>query len=369
MWLLNTRTLQLHPFVTEIPDYVILSHTWGEREVSFDDIGKPHAKSMTGYTKIFHCCDRAQRDGFEWAWVDTCCIDKRSSAELSEAINSMYKWYWDAAICYAFIADFTLRGPATGRSRLTTTEELRGFQASRWFKRGWTLQELLAPDIVEFYDSNWSLIGTKSSLLESIHAVTEIETQHLLNRDTIERASIAARFSWASSRTTTRVEDMAYCLLGLVQVNMPMLYGEGERAFYRLQLEIIRQTNEHTIFAWEPVDTAWYNTSIFASSPTQFGSASQLRPSSPHVQGKLATHEITNSGLSITLPCSFVDQSRVVAILNCTNVNGAYIGIWLERTEDEKYRRLPGPRVTIVPDEVSEANPVTMYVEVDKGTV
>ena len=126
---------------------------------------------------------------------------------------------------------------------------MREFETSRWFTRGWTLQELLAPDFLEFYDSNWQFLGTKSSRIDLLHAATKIGKRYLLNRNTIKDASIAAKFSWASNRKTIRLEDMAYCLLGLVDVNMPMLYGEGEKAFYRLQLEIIKLTNEHTIFA------------------------------------------------------------------------------------------------------------------------
>jgi len=126
MWLLNTSTLTLRAFIGDIPEYVILSHTWGEGEVTFDDIGKPHALNMAGYNKIAGCCGLAVRDGFEWAWIDTCCIDKRSSAELSEAINSMYHWYWQATICYAYMSDVS-NGPEW-------EQELR---ESRWFTRGW----------------------------------------------------------------------------------------------------------------------------------------------------------------------------------------------------------------------------------------
>jgi hypothetical protein len=178
---------------------------------------------------------------FHGSWWDTCCIDKRSSAELSEAINSMYKWYWNATLCYAHLADVSADG-ITWRTDLL---------ASRWFTRGWTLQELLAPEAVEFYDKRWKLLGTKSKLIKEIGEASRTESRFFLRRETIAEASVATKFSWAAERKTTRAEDMAYCLLGLVGVNMPMLYGEGDRAFYRLQLEVLRQTNEYSIFAWE----------------------------------------------------------------------------------------------------------------------
>ncbi|KAL1600119.1 hypothetical protein SLS59_006193 [Nothophoma quercina] len=186
---------------------------------------------MAGYDKIRHCCGQAKDDGYEWVWIDTCCIDKRSSAELSEAINSMYQWYWNAEICYAHLVD-VIKDPLLDGNDAS-------FIASRWFSRGWTLQELLAPETVEFYDGNWQILGTKLSLLDSICEASQIDMKYLLKRELIKEASIATIFSWASRRKTTRSEDIAYCLLGLVSINMPMLYGEGDRAFYRLQLEII----------------------------------------------------------------------------------------------------------------------------------
>jgi hypothetical protein len=349
MWLLDTSTLKLRQFVTDVPDYVILSHTWGEGEVGFDDIAQPYVKEMNGYTKISQCCAKAVQVGFEWAWIDTCCIDKRSSAELSEAINSMYKWYWDAAICYAYISDWSA---AEGT-----------FQSSRWFKRGWTLQELLAPDVIEIFDSDWHFMGTKSSLLEGIHKATNIKRQYLLDQNAVQNASIAAKFSWASGRTTTREEDMAYCLLGLVHVNMPMLYGEGSGAFYRLQLEIIKQTNEHTIFAWESTEDTWHQTSIFASSPSLFKTAASVSPGLTRAQGQPASHEITNHGLRITLPCIPVDNNRVVALLECTGPHGNRVGIWLEDMGCGLFRRPPLPRVWVTDEECKEATLTSILIE------
>ncbi|KAF2130928.1 HET-domain-containing protein, partial [Dothidotthia symphoricarpi CBS 119687] len=293
MRLLNTSTLNLHYFGDDIPLYVILSHVWGRGEVTFDDIDKSHAKGMLGYKKIAECCDKAVQDGFEWVWIDTCCIDKKSSAELSEAINSMYRWYWQAEICYAYLKDVA--------EDEDYVDEKSKFQTSRWFQRGWTLQELLAPTVVEFYGRSWGLLGTKSSLLDAVHAATKIEKKYLVDRDLIKNASVATKFSWASLRRTTRTEDMAYCLLGLVHVNMPMLYGEGERAFFRLQLEIIKQTNEHTIFAWNPnTGDSRPSLGVLAPSPTFFKLSTQI---SSHDWKKTpsSTYEMTNRGLRMKL--------------------------------------------------------------------
>jgi hypothetical protein len=354
MWLLNTTTLKLHSFFENIPHYVILSHTWGEGEVAFEDIAQPHAQTMAGYDKIIGCCRLAVGDGFKWAWIDTCCIDKRSSAELSEAINSMYKWYWDAAICYAYLSDVS--GGPGWKGELET---------SRWFTRDWTLQELLAPDVVEFYDTQWSFLGTKAKLIDTISGATNIEPKFVLSRETIESASIGTKFSWAAARRTTRAEDMAYCMLGITRVNMPMLYGEGDRAFYRLQLEIIRQTNDHTIFAWEPGQTERKTTTMLAPSPTCFKKSAGIYSAVQKRPLKASTYEITNNGLRAALPVIRIGQERLIALLDCKTEDGDLVGIWLEAAVDGKYQRLSGSRLAKVgADEAGDAELLSMYLVV-----
>ena len=144
MRLLNTTTQTLHDFHdNQIPPYAILSHTWGEEEVTLQDLEKPSSKLRTGYAKITSCCALALSDGLQYVWIDTCCIDKTSSAELSEAINSMYRWYQDSEVCYAYMVD------------VRVDSEYENFRRSRWFKRGWTLQELLAPRSMNLYDQEW----------------------------------------------------------------------------------------------------------------------------------------------------------------------------------------------------------------------
>ena len=175
-------------------------------------------------------------------WIDTCCIDKSSSAELSEAINSMFRWYEKAGVCYAYLSDV----PALSLSE-SPYDEKSPFRRSKWFTRGWTLQELLAPINVDFYDQSWSYVGSKGTKLDQL--LREITGIY----DLLEysHACVAKKMSWASQRVTTRVEDMAYCLLGLFNVHMPLLYGEGKNAFLRLQLEIMSKTNDDSIFAWD----------------------------------------------------------------------------------------------------------------------
>ncbi|KAF2092518.1 HET-domain-containing protein, partial [Rhizodiscina lignyota] len=217
-----------------IPPYAILSHRWEADEVLFEEMADSSAKSKLGYAKIRGCARKAKRHGLDYCWVDTCCIDKRSSAELTEAINSMYQWYQNAVECYAYLSDVP-EAP---------------WQKSKWFTRGWTLQELLAPNQVLFYDKRWNKLGTKDQLAEEIAEITAI-AKTALTYYHVTRLSISERMSWASRRETTRIEDTAYCLMGIFNVNMPLLYGEGSRAFIRLQEEILRQgTNDWSLFAW-----------------------------------------------------------------------------------------------------------------------
>lgn len=362
MWLLNTRTMQHESFVDRIPDYVILSHTWGKDEVAFEDVGQLHIQTKAGYAKVKRCCELAQKDGFDWAWIDTCCIDKRSSAELSEAINSMYSWYWRAAVCYAYLSDVHFE--RTWESHFARASD---FEASRWFKRGWTLQELLAPEIVEFYDISWTFLGTKSKLVHRISRVTGIERACLLNRDAIKYTSTGTKFSWASLRETTRVEDMAYCLLGLCRVNMPMLYGEGERAFYRLQLEIIKQENGHSIFAWNPPGPDSRISTVLAPSPIYFEQAGQLRSLTSERPLEALTYDVTNNGLKITLLAVTVTSDRIVALLDCQDNEGSSVGVWLEKMSDGKYQRLPGSKLmTLKNGEEEDAELLTMFLEINR---
>ena len=264
MRLLNTTSITTKEFVgQDIPPYAILSHTWEKGEVLLADIRNGTAPSKEGFAKILGCCTTAAEYGFDWVWIDTCCIDKTSSAELSEAINSMYRWYELSTICYVYLRDVSV---AEGGALLSSIP----LGHSRWFTRGWTLQELLAPRAVEFYSFDWKEIGTKSSLATSLSYHTGIPTR-VLHGESPNSCSIAERMSWASSRQTTREEDMAYCLLGLFNVNMPLLYGEGQKAFIRLQEQILKQEEDYSLFAWTlQHDCGEMLTGFLASTPQEF---------------------------------------------------------------------------------------------------
>ena len=240
MRLLHTRSLQFEEFFdSEIPRYAILSHRWEKKEVSFQEFEQAKEEAWPALSKIRNFCQLAASQGFEWGWVDTCCIDKKSSAELSEAINSMYRWYANAGECYAYLSDV--------QAGKDLADLKVSFAKSAWFTRGWTLQELLAPHTVSFFDCEWNYIGDKMGLSKEISAATGIQSQH---PNDIKYACVAVKMSWISRRQTSRVEDMAYCLLGIFDVNMPLLYGEGRKAFIRLELEILKKSNDESIFAW-----------------------------------------------------------------------------------------------------------------------
>lgn len=308
MRLLNTSTLGFKDFFKP-PSYAILSHRWGEDEVSFNDYETGSDRDGPGYQKIISCCAFAQSRGRDWVWIDTCCIDKRSSAELSEAINSMWEWYGKAQECYAHLSDVS----SLAQEKPLHTDS---GTSSAWFTRGWTLQELLAPRKVIFCTSDWQVIGQRGdpAILAEITKITSIPSRCLSSHFVLSNASIAQKFSWASKRVTTRTEDMAYCLLGLVGVNMPLLYGEGDKAFLRLQQEIIRQSDDESIFAWYIPDAPVGQVSgILAPSIEHFAHSSDVKA----ILGPRQPYAITNKGLDFTGPSHKVSDTMYMIPLNC----------------------------------------------------
>jgi hypothetical protein len=233
----------------KIPEYAILSHTWGpdQDEVTYRDLIDGTGKNKDGYEKIRFCGERARCDGLQYFWIDTCCIDKSNSAELQESINSMFRWYRGAAKCYVFLSDIP-RTTADSEDRSHQLPWESAFRTSRWFTRGWTLQELIAPTSVEFFSEDRELLGDKASLERYICEITKIPSKALQGRP-LSEFSVIERMSWAETRQTTREEDMAYSLLGIFDVYMPLIYSEGrENAIARLR-EAIDRKEKGTLFS------------------------------------------------------------------------------------------------------------------------
>lgn len=224
------------------PPYAILSHAWvQDQEVTYNDLVDGANRAKSGYDKIRFCCDQASADGLEYSWVDTCCIDKSNAQELSTAINSMFRWYKAAGKCYVYLSDVSLSDGIANATDLQMNW-IGAFQQSRWFTRGWTLQELLAPREVDFFCKEGKWLGSKESLGQEIHEVTKIPTDALLHRRSLREFSVEDRLRWAAKRITTLKEDKVYCLLGIFSVFLPLIYGEGEAyAELRLRDEIQRR--------------------------------------------------------------------------------------------------------------------------------
>jgi hypothetical protein len=223
--------------VSDIPPYAILSHTWGEdhEEVNFKDLTIGPRTDKAGYRKLKFCAEQAARDELRFIWVDTCCIDKSNNTELSEAINSMFRWYQRAVRCYVYLPDVqTDDGDPNNSMQLWEPQ----FRKSRWFTRGWTLQELLAPPSVEFFGRSGNKLGDKRSLERQLHEITGISVQ-ALRGTALSKFAVSERLAWAETRQTKREEDKAYSLLGIFDIHIPLIYGEGmNSAFKRLQEEI-----------------------------------------------------------------------------------------------------------------------------------
>ena len=328
MRLLNTKTLEFRDFLgANIPKYAILSHVWSDEEVSYDDhlLGRGRDVYEYGYMKIRNLCRLAREspvghEPLEWAWIDTCCIDKRSSAELTEAINSMYKWYQNAEICFVFLPDVEPI-PSTEPEQKFLEEQ---FLTSKWFTRGWTLQELLAPSQVLFFNTAFEFFGGKCtvddypSLSPSISRATGISSD-ALDASRIFEFCIAQKMSWASQRQTSREEDLAYCLLGLFDVNMPLLYGEGfSKAFQRLQLDILARTTDESIFAWNILQETRIDGTpklegpsggLLSPSPRYFRHCGGVSEISNHFfiyrlnhRLKRVSYDISRRGIDVTMP-------------------------------------------------------------------
>jgi hypothetical protein len=220
----------------QTPPYAILSHTWGPNcdEVTFRDIVDGTGTSKAGYTKIQFCEEQATRDGIYHFWVDTCAIDKSSSAELTEAINSMFRWYREATKCYVYLSDVLMDD--------FNRSDYSALRSSRWFTRGWTLQELIAPVSLEFFSAEGMLLGDKRSLELLVHEITGIAIGALRGAP-LSNFSVSERMLWARQRQTTRKEDEAYSLLGIFGIHIPLIYGEGDKAFFRLQEEIEKRSD------------------------------------------------------------------------------------------------------------------------------
>ncbi|KAG0699402.1 heterokaryon incompatibility protein-domain-containing protein [Suillus ampliporus] len=348
MRLLHTKKLTLETPGADVP-YAILSHRWLEdsEEVSFQDLQyKPvspsggshdnhnHAPTFPsnvlakkGFKKLQGACEQAYRGGLEYIWIDTCCIDKTNSTELSEAINSMHAWYQDSAVCYVYLHDID--------NEAVKTDIKTALENASWFYRGWTLQELIAPHNVLFFTKDWSKIGTKATLASTLHEITHIRQEVLLGRS--YTSSIAEKMSWAAGRQTQRIEDRAYSLMGLFGIHMPIIYGEGEKAFRRLQLEIMKSSDDQTIFAWRgslaypiivrscgllaPAPDVFSCTSpypIVSMDHTRFNNLLHTPGNPTPLRDSLRRgYSISNDGIHITLPMKQGEGDAWLAVLRC----------------------------------------------------
>lgn len=348
MWLIHTSTLKLKEIVNlEDCKYVILSHTWGEEEINFQEMQAqlPSIQEKAGFRKIKKTCEVAYERGYHYAWVDTCCIDKTSSAALAEAINSMFNWYKESSMCFTFLSDLV----TNGTFQYKESETIHFMRQCRWFTRGWTLQELIAPEELEFYDRDWQFRGTKKTLRKGLSNITGIDVDVLVDSELLPTIPVGRRMSWAAGRRTTRVEDTAYCLFGIFGVNMPMIYGEGKMAFLRLQDEIAKETNDLTLFAWtsqdesgtdrRPIHQSHHRNKgirgILAQSPDEFVNCGKLKIIRDRI-APVNEFAMTNNGLRIETVLGSSPSKEYIFALECINEDShreERLGVYLLKTE------------------------------------
>ena len=406
MRLIDVRTIELGWFNDdEIPQYAILSHTWGADEVSYQELvwinrikafsasydtpassvaslstqEDPSSVMMTamefmlrsstsfatslngvkeedllkrqGYAKIVNAAKEARDLGYSYLWVDTCCIDKSSSAELQEAINSMFRWYSNAEVCIVYLEDVLPPNAAPGEYRTASEIVKSAFDSSRWTKRGWTLQELVAPVICRFYLGDWRLLGEKEEFLQEISAATGIPVFVLEDRHSLSEVSVAERMSWAAHRQTTRVEDQAYCLLGLFSIHMPLLYGEGSKAFIRLQEEILKTTDDYSLFAWRAQDpTPSTYRGLLARSPLEFRDCHSIER-----EESLSTFPINPTPIGLHLQLEYLphpdDKTRILALIRASNALNQRLAITLKSLDGaSQFARVDAGSLTPIDD-------------------
>ncbi|KAI1091081.1 heterokaryon incompatibility protein-domain-containing protein [Rostrohypoxylon terebratum] len=409
MRLLKTKEYKLietNEVPSPFPQYAILSHTWisPRDEITYQDFKRRKDDidyglyKQKGWTKFKKYCDRAAKDGWDWAWMDTCCIDKTNPADTQEAINAMFRWYQNAGICYAYLEDVDANeasGTDTGfplnwdLDNIASKDNIADSDSSihkalgpplikaKWFTRGWTLQELLAPPYLVFVDRAWRRIGTRESWAKEIKTASSIEARYLTDFSPTDfvSCSIAKRLSWASRRETTIEEDETYSLLGLFGISLPLIYGEGRwRAFNRLQRELIIVYNDDSIFAWKAVPSSnlhlgsqWKDSDlrsgILAPSIREYWDASDI-----NAFGLFGySFNLTNRGLEInakrwkcrkdptkfciSLACGLEASNRISIPLKLTD--GFYDRIHVERLDnteniDENWLEERGTGPTII---------------------
>jgi hypothetical protein len=304
-----------------IPPYAILSHRWGDSEILIEDISNGNYKDIEeGYEKLQFCVEQAARDGLQYSWIDTCCIDRWDNNERSKAINSMFQWYRNAARCYVFLSDVSLSA-VTDTAACSDWEA--SFRKSEWFTRGWTLQELIAPVSVEFFSREGQRIGDKASLDRLLHDVTNIPLAALRNCP-LDQFSTSERRRWVENRRTTEDEDIVYCLLGVLGVSMPTTYGEGkESALRRLQAEVEEAGSAPSVI-------------LFSRNQSFVGRELQL----VELEAKLFSNEQTTTTLAIVGPGGTGKSQLALEVAYRTKQNNKGCSVfWMDASDIDSLNR------------------------------
>lgn len=263
MRLINTYTLQPCEFTVSLPPYATFSHVIDEIGAPFEDFAHIKRELCCDIFKILvRACVQARDAGFAWLWNYAACVDRNSCAAQSEAINSLAQIYRNCGRSIIYLGDLN--------SKLVEDEEVvERIAECRWMRNIWAIPQIIFSGAAYFYSSDWSLIGTKASLISHLSSIMGIDEPVLEDSNLLEEYSLARRMSWASEMTASRVEDFAYALVGLFDVSMSILYGDGQKAFLKLQEEIMRDTDDFSLMAWDKIDAQAYN-GLFAHSPACF---------------------------------------------------------------------------------------------------
>ncbi|KAL9612981.1 MAG: hypothetical protein Q9167_002458 [Letrouitia subvulpina] len=359
------------------PAYAILSHRWCEgvegrdkavrktktrskrrpREVTLQDLRsrslghlRRNAALRDSLEKIRGACRRALAEGQRYVWIDSCCIDRTNLFEVSESIRSMFRWYRDAACCFAYLWDVDVDQEVRSSNLLSPPPSpLRNERQeySEWFSRGWTLQELLAPRRLLFFDRRWNKLGTRRALAGEVETATGIPAKYVTDFSAhAEDASVAMKMSWMARRSTTKEEDTAYCLFGIIGVSMDVRYGDGRKEFLRFQDKIMREPGlqDESIFAWRRSYPLGYPeaskcSGLLAPWPDAFEQSGgvRLRPEKYRSRGP---YELTKDGLRLPVPISlaggagnFLDRIKALRNALFGTTRSLPLQCWIEALE------------------------------------
>lgn len=289
MLLLHTASLELCEFGSDAPPYGTFSARWEDDTLGHEDLPSPQtAHQRPAFQALQRACSECQNHGLQWLWNDAVCINRRSIDALSKTLNSLAEIYRKSRLCIVYLHDLF-------DTEASHFDVERGLSSCSWIKHVWMLPQLIFSTVLQFYDAQWMHIGSKRQLSAELSRITAIEEGVLDGSESLEDYPNCVKMSWAAGLSAEAIEDVAYSLLAVFNVNMTIRYGEGMESFLRLQEEILKNTDDYSLLAWQPIPNQSYR-GLLAHSPLEYSHFKNKSKESPSLRGQL---KIQSDGLYI----------------------------------------------------------------------